>query len=89
VQSLIEKGNGLLANGDVLAARQFYLKAYGLKAPEAAYGVGQTYDPSVYKQHNIKGLAADPKTAAEWYGKAAAAGFESAQAALAHLPLQP
>jgi hypothetical protein len=89
VQSLMEKGNGLLANGDVLAARQFYLKAYGLKAPEAAYGVGQTYDPSVYKQHNIKGLAADPKTAAEWYGKAAAAGFESAQAALAQLPLQP
>lgn len=89
VRGLMDKGNGLLANGDVLAARQFYLKAYGLNAPEAAFGVGQTYDPSVYKQHNIKGLAADPKAAAEWYGKAAAAGFESAQAAIAQLPMQP
>ncbi len=89
VRNLMDKGNGLLANGDVLAARQFYLKAFGLNAPEAAFGVGQTYDPSVYAQHNIKGLAADPKAAAEWYGKAAAAGFESAQAAIAQLPMQP
>jgi hypothetical protein len=89
VRGLMEKGNGLLANGDVLAARQFYLKAFGLNAPEAAFGVGQTYDPSVYAQHKIKGLAADPKAAAEWYGKAAAAGFESAQAAIAQLPMQP
>jgi hypothetical protein len=89
VRNLMDKGNGLLASGDVLAARQFYLKAYGLKAPEAAFGVGQTYDPSVYSAHTIKGLAADPKLAAEWYGKAAAAGFENATAAIAQLPMQP
>jgi hypothetical protein len=89
VRNLMTKGNDLLAAGDVLAARQFYLKAFGLNAPEAAFGVGQTYDPAIYAQHNIKGLAADPKLAAEWYGKAAAAGFESAQAAIAQLPMQP
>ncbi len=89
VRGLITKGDTLLATGDVLAARQFYLKAFKLDAPEAAYGMGQTFDPSVYLKHKIKGLVADPQMAAEWYGKAAAAGYENASAALMQLPLQP
>jgi hypothetical protein len=89
VQNLIVKGDTLLGNGDVLAARQFYLRAYQLKATSAAYGVGQTYDPAVFAKHNIKGLAPDVQTAAEWYGKAAASGYELASQALENLPVQP
>jgi hypothetical protein len=89
VQNLIVKGDTLLGNGDVLAARQFYLRAYQLKATTAAYGVGQTYDPAVYAKHKIKGLAPDIQTAAEWYGKAAAGGYELATQALEDLPVQP
>jgi hypothetical protein len=89
VQNLIAKGDTLLGNGDVLAARQFYLRAYQLKATSAAYGVGQTYDPAVYAKHKINGLAPDVETAAEWYGKAAASGYDLAAEALAQLPAQP
>ncbi len=88
-QVLITKGDTLLRSGDILAARQFYLRAYDLKVPVAAYGVGQTYDPAVYAKFKIRGLAPDAQTAAEWYGKAAAGGHEGAATALAQLPGQP
>lgn len=88
-QSLMTKGERLLADGDVLAARQFFLKAYELKVSSAAFGVGQTYDPAVYAKHNIKGLKPNSKAAAEWYGKAAAGGNVDASAALIELSAQP
>lgn len=88
-QILITKGDTLLNTGDILAARQFYLRAFGLKATTAAYGVGQTFDPAVYAKFKIKGLAPDPQQAAEWYGKAAAAGHSDAATALAGLTAQP
>jgi hypothetical protein len=90
-QSLIRKGERLLKTGDILAARQFFLRAFEMKATLAAYGVGQTYDPAVYARHNIRGLTPSPQQAAEWYGKAAAIGHSEASAALAELavPVQP
>jgi hypothetical protein len=89
VQSLITKGDTLLASGDILSARQFYRRAFDMKTPQAAYGVGQTYDPAVYARYQIKGLEPDAQLAAEWYGKAAAVGDEAALAALSKLPGQP
>ena len=85
----IAKGDVLLGTGDVLNARQFYMKAFDLKVTDAAYGVGQTYDPAVFAQHNIIGLDPNPAKAAEWYGKAAATGHAEAAAALAQLPGGP
>jgi hypothetical protein len=87
-QSLMAKGERLLRDGDLLAARQFYLRAFEKNVPSAAFGVGQTYDPSVYAEHNIKGLTPSPQQAAEWYGKAIANGHEQATAALAALTTQ-
>jgi hypothetical protein len=87
--SLIRKGDALLQTGDILAARQFYLRAFELKEASAAYGVGQTYDPAVFAKYKIKGLAADSQIAAEWYGKAAAAGIGQAADAMAALPAEP
>ena len=88
-QTLITKGDILLKSGDILAARQFYLRAFDMKATSAAYGVGQTFDPAVYTKFKIKGLSADAQQAAEWYGKAAAEGHQEAAAAMAGLPVQP
>jgi hypothetical protein len=87
-QSLMAKGERLLRDGDLLAARQFYLRAFEKNVTSAAFGVGQTYDPVVYAKHNIKGLSPSPQQAAEWYGKAAAVGHAQATAALAALPTQ-
>ena len=88
-QTLITKGDVLLKSGDILAARQFYLRAFGMKATSAAFGVGQTYDPAVYTKFKIKGLSANAQQAAEWYGKAAATGDAEAATALAGLKAQP
>ncbi len=88
-RALITKGDILLKSGDILAARQFYLRAFDMKVTSAAFGVGQTYDPAVYTKFKIKGLTADPQQASEWYGKAAAEGHQEAAAALAGLPAQP
>jgi len=71
-QNLMVKGQMLLGNGDVLAARPFFMKAFGMDTPTAAFGVGQTYDPTVYKRFNIAGLQ----------------GSAEAQEALARLPVQ-
>jgi TPR repeat protein len=60
-----------------------------LKASAAAFGVGQTYDAAVYRQHKVAGLQPDNTLAAEWYGKAAAAGHAGASAALLQLGVQP
>jgi hypothetical protein len=88
-QGFMAKGDRLLNTGDVLAARQFYLKAFNLNVAAAAFGVGQTYDPAVYAKFKIRGLQPDPEKAAEWYGKAAAGGHQEATFALQQLPPQP
>jgi TPR repeat protein len=76
----MEKGDLLLKSGDIIAARQFYLRAFELQDAAGAYGVGRTYDPKVFAQLNVRGLSPDPDKAREWYGKAAAAGnAEAAQ----------
>lgn len=86
VASLLAKGESLLKSGDIIAARQFYLKAYGLKAAEGALGVGKTYDPATFASLNVQGLKPDAAKAAEWYGKAAAQGLNEASDAMHNLP---
>jgi hypothetical protein len=78
-KSFLEKGDLLLKAGDIISARQFYLRAFELEDAAGAYGVGRTYDPKVYAELQVRGLSPDPEKAKDWYGKAAAAG--SAEAA--------
>jgi hypothetical protein len=83
--ALVAKGRTLLKGGDLIAARQFFLKAHTLKVPEAAFYVGQTYDPTTFNALHVVGLQPDPQLAAEWYGKAAAQGVAAADEALTKL----
>lgn len=83
--SLLAKGQMLLKNGDLIAARQYFLRAHGLKLAEAAYYVGQTYDPATFNALRVVGLQPDVQLASEWYGKAAAQGFAPANDALTKL----
>ena len=83
--SLLTKGQALLKNGDLISARQYFLKANALKLPEAAYYVGQTYDPATYNALRVVGLQPDVQLASEWYGKAAAQGVTAANDALTKL----
>lgn len=81
-QAFLNKGETLLKTGDLVSARQFFIKAHGLGLVDAAYGVGQCYDPAVYAAMNVHGLKPDAAKARGWYEKAAAAGHEKAKAAL-------
>jgi hypothetical protein len=83
---LLEKGDTLFQSGDLVMARQFYERAFDMGAPAGAYGVARTYDPTVFRQMNVRGLEPDPSAALQWYQKAKAAGIEEAEAAMA--PLQ-
>jgi hypothetical protein len=83
--NLLTKGQMLLKHGDLISARQYFLKAHALKLPEAAYYVGQTYDPATYNALRVVGLQPDVQLASEWYGKAAAQGVAAANEALMKL----
>lgn len=80
--ALISKGDELLSSGDIASARQFYLKASELGDGNGDYGVGRTYDPTIYAALNVQGLAPDTEKAALWYKKAKMAGVSAARTAL-------
>lgn len=84
-KTLLGKGEALMKTGDLVTARQFFIKAHGLGLAEGAYGAGQTYDPAVYTAMNVRGLEPDAAKAKEWYDKAAAAGYADARKALEKL----
>ncbi len=80
--TLFNKAEALLKTGDLVSARQFFIKAHSLGMGDAAYGAGKTYDPTVYAAMNVLGLQPDPAKALEWYKKAAASGHGEAQKAI-------
>jgi len=84
-KTLLGKGQALLKTGDIVSARQFFMKAHVLGLSEGAFGAGQTYDPAVYTAMNVRGLEPDAEKAREWYDKAAAEGNEDAARALEKL----
>ncbi len=84
-KTLLGKGEALLKTGDLVSARQFFVKAHGMGLADGAYGAGQTYDPVVYSAMNVHGLEPDPDKAREWYDRAAADGHAGAAEALEKL----
>jgi hypothetical protein len=83
--ALISKGDGLLNDGDIISARQFYLQANSLGDAKGAYGVGRTYDPQVFAALNVSGLKPDSEKAAQWYQTAVKGGVAAAKTALGTL----
>jgi hypothetical protein len=80
---LLQKGDVLFKAGDLMMARQFYLRAHDLGAAEGALGVARTYDPAVFKELKVEGLLPDAAQAREWYRKASLTGLPEAVNALA------
>ena len=73
-EDLVAKGNALLESGDIISARQFFMRASEMGNAQGSFGVGRSYDPKVFAQLNVVGLQPDAKIAADWYKKAADAG---------------
>ncbi len=85
ITGLLDKGDMLMKNGDLIIARQFYNRAFQMGAAEGALGVAKTYDPAVFAELKVRGITPDAAKAAEWYAKAKAAGVTEADAALTSL----
>ena len=75
---LVGEGQGLLSNGDVLAARDYFNKGLKLGLPEAALALGRSYDPKFLALLPARNAQADVSIATsmyrEWYRRSVAAG---------------
>ena len=76
---LIGKGDVLLTNGDIASARLFYKRALKDGDPRAATAIGRSYDPVIYEDLEVRGVAPDPNQAVEWYRRGAEAGDTTAK----------
>ncbi|MEP6827706.1 MAG: hypothetical protein ABJA10_06500 [Aestuariivirga sp.] len=72
---LLARADGLMNQGDIISARQYYMQAATAGNPRGILGVARTYDPKVFAEMKIEGLQPDATKAAEWYKKAQAAGL--------------
>jgi type II secretory pathway predicted ATPase ExeA len=82
---LVQRGDELLAAGDIYSARQFYERAAQAGDPAAQCGLGKSYDPVFLRRLGARGVAGDAATAVQWYRRAAAGGNNEAAARLARL----
>jgi hypothetical protein len=85
VAALLARGDGLIAIGDVAAARLVYQRAAALDSARAATAMGKTYDLRFLQAIGAIGVVADVDGAAAWYRKGVALGDEDAAALLGDL----
>lgn len=85
VGALIQRGDALIALGDISGARRLYTLAAQNNSADAAVKLGDTYTPDFLAQHGVEGLQPDMTQARAWYQKAAALGDAAAQKRMAAL----
>lgn len=78
-QMLIQDGNKLMRDGDIMSARRLYEQAAASGNPEAALAMGRSYDPSYFEKLPVKTGKPDPATAFQWYKKALEGGLVTAR----------
>jgi hypothetical protein len=76
---LLARADGLMNQGDILSARQYYMQAAAAGNPRGTLGVARSYDPKVFAEMKVEGLQPDAAKAAEWYKKAQAQGLTAQQ----------
>ena len=74
----MQRGQDLLASGNVASARAFFRRAADAGDAQGAIAMGATYDPNYFQQLGIQGMLADSATAQQWYEKAAELGSKDA-----------
>jgi TPR repeat protein len=71
---LVGRGNALLQQGDVSAARLFFERAAAQGHTGAMRALAGTFDPIELQRLRVLGAPGDPHRAIEWYRRAAEAG---------------
>jgi hypothetical protein len=75
---LLKRGQELMRNGDLAAARLVLRHAAEAKSAEAALTLGATYDPVILRELRVYGFPADVGMARTWYEKAKELGSPEA-----------
>jgi hypothetical protein len=85
IAMLMRRGEEFLKTGDIAAARLVLRRAANAGHPQAALGLGATFDPVVLGELGVVGFPPDPAQARSWYDKAARLGLDEAQRRLERL----
>jgi TPR repeat protein len=72
--------------GNIVAAREYFLRAATGGSAAAAYRLAETYDPATLAAMGAIGVQADVAQARRWYGKALQWGMTAASVRLERLP---
>jgi TPR repeat protein len=83
--ALLKRARGLIAIGDIAAARLLLERAADAREASAALLLAQTYDPAVLGTPDMRSITPDPAMARDWYRKAAQFGSPEAQLRLAQI----
>ena len=74
-----------MVDGNVVVARQYYLRAAQAGMARAALRLAETYDPIELRRLNVQGLLPNVAEAKRWYEQALALGDAGAQVRLGRL----
>jgi TPR repeat protein len=81
----VKRGEDELSQGNVLAARRFFLRAAEAGNAAAAFKLGETHDPVELQRWQVHGVMADLTVARTWYQRALELGMAEAAPRLARL----
>jgi hypothetical protein len=82
---LLQRGDGMLAEGNIAPARLLYERATELGLAEAAMALAATYDPAEFPRLNVQGIEPNPEEARRWYERARQLGADEADQRLRRL----
>jgi hypothetical protein len=78
IAALYKRGEQLIQQGDVAAARLMFARAAKVGDARSALALGASYDPDVLRKLGVLGVAADAALARDWYAKASSFGSREA-----------
>jgi curved DNA-binding protein CbpA len=82
---MLDKGQQFLAQGNVVIAREYFVRAAELGLAIAALRQGETHDPEELGSSEVHGLKHDPAEAKKWYARAVELGVLEAETRLRRL----
>ena len=89
MQTLLRRGEAMLGQGDISAARRLYERAAAAGSAQGATGVGRTFDPAVLAGFGASASLASREQAIEWYRRGAALGDAEAGRLLQEIIARP
>jgi hypothetical protein len=82
---LLQRGDELVAEGNIAPARLLYERAISLGLAQAAMALAATFDPNEFKKLNVQGIEPSTREARRWYERARELGADEADLRLRRL----